>query len=56
MVNTKEKQRTFLWKKVCSVDSEKLNLWTIIQGWMMEFEYNENMFIKRKDKANKCDY
>lgn len=45
------KQKTFLWKKVvCSVDSEKIDLWTIIQERMMRFEYNGNMQVKRKDK------
>lgn len=45
------KTKTFLWKEVCSIVSEKTNLWTIIQEWMMGFEYNENTQAKRKDKA-----
>lgn len=43
--------KNFSLEKNCSVDSERTKLWTIIQEWMMGFEYNENMKVKRKDKT-----
>lgn len=45
------KQTTFfLEKRVYSIESEKIDLWTIIQEQTMGFEYNGNMQVKRKEK------
>lgn len=45
------KTKNFSMVKGLFCKSEKINFWTIIQEWMMRFEHNENMQVKRKDKA-----